>query len=326
MENLAHLTFGCEFEVFFPNNPRHRFGELSASAEVTRRTGFRWDIHGDGSIRDNTGSRSGIEFVSPVLRGQSGLDQVAVVANALRDMGAQVNASCGFHVHVGAAGNDLTFFKNLVKLYASYEREIDEVMPVSRRSNNAGFCRSLTNINFAVIDRATSLRGLISEVARSAGASTDRYVKLNLAAMDRHGTVEFRHHSGTVDAVKAVNWIIRCLQLVTAAKEGNVAAAPQIAREYARFAFKTRVVIEMISRPEGATTAELCARAGARRMGVKRHARLAGFGYRKRGKRYFMVTHSDAPVVSKPLDEVLNATAEQREFWNQRREALRRAR
>jgi hypothetical protein len=330
-DTLSHLTFGTEFEVFFPGN---RYSVSTARAELRRRTGFGWDVHADGSIRDENGlgsfrGGSGAEFVSPVLRGQDGLDQVATVVNALRDMGANVNSSCGFHVHVGVAENDLQTQKNLVKLYASYEREIDEVMPNSRRANNAGFCRSIASVNFASVDRARNWKDLVRAMQIAAGSGTDRYVKLNLATYDRDKpTVEFRQHSGTVDAVKAVNWIIRCLQLVTAAKAGDIGAGRQIARDYAHFAFKTRAVIEMISRPEGATTYELCVRVGARRMGVKRHARLAGFEYRKRGKRYFMVSNPNVTTVAAApttnLDDLLKATPEQREFWNGRRAALRR--
>jgi hypothetical protein len=42
----------------------------------------------------------------------------------------------------------------------------------------------------------------------------DRYQKLNLESLERHGTIEFRQHSGTVDAEKAVNWVRLCTAFI----------------------------------------------------------------------------------------------------------------
>jgi len=53
---------------------------------------------------------------------------------------------------------------------------------------------------------------------------------------------------------------------------------------------KTRVVMEMISRPEGASLREIAEYGRWKKVGIKRHARLIGFQYRKEGDRYFMVT------------------------------------
>ena len=47
-----------------------------------------------------------------------------------------------------------------------------------------------------------------------------RYKKLNLMSFWQHGTVEFRHHQGTVEAQKAENWVRMCLRMCLAAREG----------------------------------------------------------------------------------------------------------
>jgi hypothetical protein len=38
-------------------------------------------------------------------------------------------------------------------------------------------------------------------------ASETRFRKLNLEALDDHGTLEFRHHNGSVDPTVVCNWI-----------------------------------------------------------------------------------------------------------------------
>jgi hypothetical protein len=40
----------------------------------------------------------------------------------------------------------------------------------------------------------------------------DRHCKLNLISFDQHGTVEFRHHHGTVDPTAIKNWVMFCIQ------------------------------------------------------------------------------------------------------------------
>jgi hypothetical protein len=94
-------------------------------------------------------------------------------------------------------------------------------MPVSRRANNNTYCKSTRTL----LDRAGSLNGNESNTSiavhvdeyydRDTGRyEGGRYHKLNLCAYLRHGTIEFRHHAGTVNPVKIVNWIAFCLNFV----------------------------------------------------------------------------------------------------------------
>ena len=50
----------------------------------------------------------------------------------------------------------------------------------------------------------------------------NRFRKLNLTSFWRHGTVEFRHHQGTVEPQKAEFWVKLCLRMVAAASEDNL--------------------------------------------------------------------------------------------------------
>jgi hypothetical protein len=59
-----------------------------------------------------------------------------------------------------------------------------------------------------------------NEYGNSPGGS--RYYGLNLQAAFEHGTVEFRCHSGTVDADKITNWAVLCTAILDTAKKYNV--------------------------------------------------------------------------------------------------------
>jgi len=320
--SLTNLTFGAEFEVVLP---RHHNRATAASA-VAVATGlpvyseFRsaiagaWKVVSDGSISGN-----GIEFVSPILRGQDGLEQVRKITNALVTIGATVNQSCGFHVHVGARGETTEFFKALIKLYGKFETALDGVMPLSRRGDRNRYCASVIQFNTPAIDEANSIQQVIRAIP-------SRYYKLNLQAFAKHGTVEFRQHAGTVDADKAINWITVCLRLVLAAKQGKTGAGPRIASDFSRLDAKARAVAEAISRPEGATADEIRAAHGFKALSIKRQAQVAGLEVRvikSRGKeRFFLVAQTEAgravPATLDGLFEVIDATPEEVAFLRSR--------
>ena len=106
-------------------------------------------------------------------------------------------------------------------------------MPVCSRICNGDYCKSNlpcfidTNYDvrnlpnkklaeaFESIDKCTTLRKLGNKL-------DNRYVKLNLQSFWKHGTIEFRHHSGTTDVAKITNWLTLCMAMVIAGDEKRV--------------------------------------------------------------------------------------------------------
>ncbi|MCA1452852.1 amidoligase family protein [Bradyrhizobium sp. BRP22] len=328
--SISSLTFGAEFEVILPSD-RNRASAASAvaahsgltvvSAVLGGRPVTTWKVVSDASV---SGGGAGLEFVSPVLKGADGLEQVRKICAALTSIGATVNTTCGFHVHVGARdqADNPEFFKNLLKLYGKFEEALDGIMPASRRGNANRYCASI--VRYAPnVDRARSVQEVI-------GTIPGRYHKLNLAAFKKHRTVEFRQHAGTVDGEKAVNWIVVCLKLVAAAKAGKTGAGPAIARDFSRLDAKARAVADAISKPEGATAEEIRAANGFRALSVKRQVAIAGLQVRvvkERGKeRFFLVAQTDpgrtVPSTLEGLFEVIDASPEEAAFLRSRAQRL----
>ncbi len=164
-------------------------------------TASHWKIISDGSIRGYRGA----EIVSPILNGSEGLQQVSLVCDALEEIGAKVNSSCGFHVHHEASNLTVKQMKNLIKMYARCEDVIDSFMPPSRRASNNSYCASTKNL-VRTLSHHSNLQGY------------SRYTKLNFQSWYRQGTVEFRQHSGTTDYNKISNWIIFTAQFLATAK------------------------------------------------------------------------------------------------------------
>lgn len=242
MTNLENTnrTFGVEIECILPEAVARGIGNTNqtvigkVAALLSLKTGLEftyggyhssnhntWHVERDSSVHANSGF--GFEIVGPVLTINQ-LDQVKKVTNALEQLNATVNRNCGLHVHIGTS--DLTFKqkKLIAKRYLKFEDVFDYFMPVSRRTRNNQYCNSMwgntsdgsanaINRQLKAIDRCRTL-GCVSNVFYNG-----RYSKVNFQT--RKPTVEFRHHSGTTDFAKISNWVLVCMSIVNAAKNGK---------------------------------------------------------------------------------------------------------
>ena len=159
-----------------------------------------WDLTGDGSIHGEGG-----EIRSRILVGPNGVEELKMGFDVAREHGL-VNPSCGFHVHVGAS--DITGHGALLLLenYSNVQALINSVLPRSRHSTNQ-YCLPLPQ----------NLRSLREDpYAHRIPILGSRYFVVNLESVTRHGTVEFRQHSGTVSKKKGVAWTLFVMALYEA--------------------------------------------------------------------------------------------------------------
>ena len=56
----------------------------------------------------------------------------------------------------------------------------------------------------------------------------DRYYKVNAVAYDRHKTIEFRQHSGTIEYEKISNWVMFLARLVEYSYKNEIASCESI--------------------------------------------------------------------------------------------------
>lgn len=160
----------------------------------------------DASVRGD----SPIECVSPVLTGTNkGFDSLKACCDSLNEGNAQVNRSCGLHVHIGGNISEKQF-ANVFQNYAMLENVIDTFMAQSRRANNNIYCHSMAGLNFENCSTVSDVQSVCSH---------DRYFKVNPMAWNRHHTIEFRQHQGTTSYEKISNWVKFCAQLVAWSKD-----------------------------------------------------------------------------------------------------------
>jgi hypothetical protein len=161
----------------------------------------------------------------------------------------------------------LNTLKRLALLYIQHEDVIDSLMPPSRRRNaNERYCASpKTTADLGLIRRARTVQDIAGGVR--GGFSPNRFTKINLTSFWKHGTVEFRQHSGTVDAEKIKRWVYFCQKLVdTATVEGPLPEVQRstpgtpgtdqtLARRLARIKVAA-VIYGLACRPQGVTPSE----------------------------------------------------------------------
>lgn len=145
---------------------------------------------GDGSIRQEDGT-SGVEY-RLLLRRDNMEERLFRFCDELQKSDHNVNKSCGLHVHFDRRGYDYTVLWLQTRRMVSWLRALQELVPLSRRSN--GFCKI-------------------------SSSRTNRYRAVNFTAAQRHNTLEVRLHSGTIDFTKIVEWI-RLLEAITQQTRG----------------------------------------------------------------------------------------------------------
>lgn len=179
----------------FTKNPFKR--TVGLEIELQYRSGYRPEVprelggwHNDSSIYQPLGCGTG-EFVTNPAWGDDLLTLLTNVAEKLNR--CRTDASCGLHVHINAS--DLTD-QQVTNIHNAWFRLQDlffSVIKPTRRGNV--YCRP----NDVVIDKH------------------DRYKALNVSARQKHGTLEFRLHHGSLGPYHG--WVMLLLNFVETFKD-----------------------------------------------------------------------------------------------------------
>ena len=207
---LEDMTFGIEFEFMGLDNKEARKQFITAMKSLVGedRVGEDgsspnyWNLDGDPSIHEKSGMY-GYELQSRVLyfTGEDFRELKGVLDLVKEHLKGEVDASCGTHVHFGNFyecmdnyemiwANDsakdacMQKFKQLSQCYGQLERTVfDRLIDWSRRRNNNDYCQS------CVVWK------------------DERERKINLECFTDDGSLENRHHHGTLDAEEIWHWM-----------------------------------------------------------------------------------------------------------------------
>ncbi len=231
--SVEDITFGVEVETFIPASSDVNVGGYysgRACRQLPRFGRTHWQAKYDGSLRasNNTRGMTGCEFVSPILKGSTGLANTKTAVEAIRDLGAKVNGSCGVHVHVGVP-TDLDrksrarFVKALTYLVGKVEGGLYASTGTPRRETG-GWAAGCKNI--------AREQGWNDETIATGRMASQRYHGLNITNLTGYGhgtpTVEFRYFSETTNPEKVTAWVAMCVSLVQIALTSPKLAKPDV--------------------------------------------------------------------------------------------------
>ena len=159
--------------------------------------------HGTWGAKED-GSTSGPEFVSPLLRGDEGLDKIRQLCRTIRDS-AHVNYKCGYHLHVDVSDYSDEQLRSIALAYVLTYKAWSRFVPQSRLENT--YCRTHESCgdDWGATNIECKRNGMRDKVNN--GDCGGRYRWINWQALRDHGSVEVRLHTGTVNAKKVCNWV-----------------------------------------------------------------------------------------------------------------------
>lgn len=268
--NMKDQTIGVEIEMTGITRKQvslivqeHTGGQIhwksNGGAVITGADGRSWDVKYDGSIRAHSRPAAGHKMV-PIQSGDSGrnewIPEIATPILTYQDIpmlqelvrklfqaGARSGPElgCGIHVHVGADKHDARSLRNLVNIFSSKQALLYkalEVNPAREKTYAAKNSGLLTKIINEVKPQAVhGLGQTIQSILSRTG--TDRYQGLNLNAIWKVGTVEFRLFNGTLHAGKIKAYIQLALAISAQAINQRSATPAETTSDNEKYTFRT---------------------------------------------------------------------------------------
>lgn len=207
-------AFGVELEIT-------RLTERTA-LNILRAAGLSAESYGGTdvwAVVDDSSVSNGCEVRSPILRGADGFLQLRVAMSALLANGAEVDESCGTHVHHDMTDRNGKELAAVCRAYRLNQSVIDSFALRSASESN-GYAKQNDE------DTERQLESAKDDYAvRDACYYADRYKAVNVRAFPQHSTLEFRQHAGTLDYSQLRAWILFGQSIVTGALRGMLNAS-----------------------------------------------------------------------------------------------------
>lgn len=216
---ISHRRYGVEIECID-----------ASDSSYSNNTAFQ-------SKYDSSVASGGCEFVSPILCGDKGFEELRKMCKILSSNYADTNDSCGLHIHIDLTDFDDSDLARLFYFVQLLEPIARKFVPNSRNRNE--FCNS-------------SIEGMDFETKYENGffKGLQRYSAYNFQSYNFRKTLEIRLHQGTIDYDEIRNWVSLHLAIVDYVKRRKSVGGhtentirellPIIARDVSTFYAKKR--------------------------------------------------------------------------------------
>lgn len=220
-------VWSCEIE--------HYSTDRQKAVEVYNAMPTGFGLSGDGSLSTKGKLKDGryidcpIEIQTSLLGGFKGEDVIRAFCKKLQKAGSYVDSTCGLHIHIDMEDilkreDKVRVLKNVLLFHILFEDVVMLFLPSMRR--NAHYCQSIgAKYTRAQMANIRSMEGLMTMWYNTSTADeafaqvqrhyqSTRYTGVNFHPLWEKNNIEIRHHSGTLNAQKILEWVNLHLSIV----------------------------------------------------------------------------------------------------------------
>lgn len=173
-----------------------------------------WAAHEDGSLRE------GIEYtLNQPLMGTALREAINYFFDNFTKFTASPRTSIHVHMNMRQDNETVEGLRNMVVLYYMYEDAFFQIADENRKWSS--YCNAFEDnppaLLEAVVDPTMSIEALQLTLAQSARTNVNRYYGLNLNALSKYGTIEFRHFPLVDNRERLIDWLKLIMELKLAA-------------------------------------------------------------------------------------------------------------
>jgi hypothetical protein len=221
-ECKSHKDYPKEFEVAW-SSPSTEIDPLGNSHTCWPKVPLgMWKAVEDGSLRD-----FGVEYV---LRTPLSYKNTLIALDEFKDKMKDVKflkdtASTSVHVHINMLNETPLTLANVLTLWTMFENPLIEFCGPSRRSN---FFAAPIRTTEGIKDNFVKLVTMLESGQQSAVNWSDqgvKYAALNIATLQKFGSMEIRSFRGTTDTTEIAEWVSILNKLYLYAKKPGLTPA-----------------------------------------------------------------------------------------------------
>lgn len=198
------LRFSIEVEVEFPDKKDSQ--KLIEKHRIIR----GWSLDYDGSL-DN-GAEYRPKDRNKLYWNEDSIDQIKEIIGLIKAHKGDIRSTCGLHVHVDMTNFTYKEIIHIIKAYIKDQNKIYRAFKMLKcRTDYAqkipkSVCRYLTEENIRKVKH-----GEIEYGEGGCQYLTERHYSLNIDALNKHGSLEFRLFNGSIQIRRIKKYIKWCL-------------------------------------------------------------------------------------------------------------------
>jgi len=179
------------------------------------------------AVEDGSLDYQGYEINTAPAKDSTFVREIREICKALNDAQANVNSSCGLHIHVDARDVGFAELRRILRTYVNVEKDLFSMVAPSRRRSH--YCNKVPSWVQTIVEKDMDVQQFRKDlIQRFYGTSDpndyrynteekdggDRYWALNIQSWFYRKTFEFRLHQGSVNPTKIIAWGKICESII----------------------------------------------------------------------------------------------------------------